>query len=110
MDLTEGKLVLHRAFCARKDADLLPVVPLVIAICQLSHDTVCRVFAVCVRCPCAHVQGWTAFLLAVRYSKDTPLWEEVVEILLKKTTDINQKNTDGMKSEHFLFSSQYVSR
>ena len=110
MALTEGKLTLHRAFFAREDADLLPLVPLVIAICQLRHDTVCRVLAVCVRCPCAHVQGSNALMLAARYGEDTKVWKNVVDMLLEKTKDVNQRNGKGMKSEHFLFSSQYVGR
>ena len=84
------------------------MVPLVIAICQLRHDTVCRVFAVCVRCPCAHVQGLTALMHADWFKEDT-LWKNVVGMLLEKTKDVNQRNGKGMKSEHFLFSSQYVS-
>ena len=38
--LTEGKLTLHHAFCAREDAHSSPVDPPVLAMCQLTCDTV----------------------------------------------------------------------
>ena len=81
-----------------------------IAICQLRHETVRRVLAVCVRCPCAHVQGWNSLMHAAWFGEDTEVWKNVVDMLLEKTKDVNQRNGKGMKSEHFLFSSQYVSR
>ena len=46
----ERKLFLHRAFCAREDADSSSLVPPVFAKCQLTPDTV---LYVCVRCMCA---------------------------------------------------------
>ena len=37
LSLTEGNLPVHRAFCAREDADSSPVVPPVFAKCQLTR-------------------------------------------------------------------------
>ena len=51
-------------------------------------------------------------MFVAQFGKDAEVWGEVVDILLQKTKDVNlqTKKGKGMKSEHFLFSSQYVSR
>ena len=50
-------------------------------------------------------------MCAAQYCKDATVCKEVVDMLLEKRADVNlqTENEKGMKSEHFLFSSQYVS-
>ena len=55
------------------------------------------VFAVCVRCPCVHFQGWTALLLAVANGD-----KAVVETLLGHDgINVNYANSKYMKNGHF---------
>ena len=96
---TERKLPVHRAVCAREDADSSSLVPPVCAKCQLTPDTVLYVcvFAVCVRCPCVHFQGWTALLLAVENGH-----KAVIETLLGHDgINVNYANSKYMKNGHF---------
>ena len=49
-------------------------------------------------------------MLAAWCCKDTEVWSDFVDLLLKKTDNVNLQNGKGMKSDHFLISGQYVSR
>ena len=62
-------------------------------------------FAVCVRCPCVHFQGFTALHIAAQQG-----YETVVAALLKAGAETNAKTKQGIKSKRFLVSDQYVER